>query len=41
HVSNIQILYPMTGKGDRFRFKILDDGCKLRIFRSTGDVIGA
>jgi large subunit ribosomal protein L24 len=41
HVSNIKILNPMTGKGDRVGFKILGDGCKLRIFRSTGEVIGA
>ncbi|HHW4678221.1 MAG TPA: 50S ribosomal protein L24 [Xylella sp.] len=41
HVSNVQILNPSTGKPDRVGFKILDDGSKLRVFRSSGEAIGA
>lgn len=41
HISNVQILNPTTGRGGRVGFRILDDGCKLRIFRSNGEVVGA
>ncbi len=40
HVSNVAIFNPETGKGDRVGFKV-EDGKKVRIFRSTGKVIGA
>ena len=39
NISNINIFNPATGKGDRVGFKWLDDGRKVRIFRSTGEVI--
>ena len=39
HISNISIFNPATGKGDRIGYKWLDDGRKVRIFRSTGEVI--
>ena len=39
HVSNIQMFNPGTGKGDRVCFKTLDDGRKVRIYKSTGEVI--
>ena len=35
-VSNVMIFNPSSGKGDRVGFKILDDGGKVRCFRSTG-----
>ncbi len=38
-VSNVAILNPSTGKADRVGFKILDNGNKVRVFKSTGDVI--
>ena len=38
-ISNINIYNPATGKGDRIGFKWLEDGRKVRIFRSTGEVI--
>lgn len=39
HVSNVQVYNPMTGKGDRVGVKELDDGRKIRIFRSNGESI--
>ena len=39
HISNINIFNPATGKGARVGFKWLGDGRKVRVFRSTGEVI--
>ncbi|PIE20503.1 MAG: 50S ribosomal protein L24 [Neptuniibacter caesariensis] len=39
-VSNVAIFNPQTGKGDRVGFKVLEDGTKTRIYKSTGEVIG-
>lgn len=39
-VSNVAIFNPQTGKGDRVGFKVLEDGTKSRIFKSTGEIIG-
>lgn len=39
-VSNVAIFNPQTSKGDRVGFKILEDGTKSRIFKSTGEIIG-
>jgi large subunit ribosomal protein L24 len=39
--SNVAIFNPATNKADRVGFKILEDGTKVRIFKSTGDVIDA
>ena len=39
HVSNVQVYNPGTGKPDKVGFKTLDDGRKVRIFRSTGEAI--
>ena len=39
HVSNVQIFNPGTGKPDRVGFKMLEDGRKVRIFKSTGEAI--
>ena len=39
HTSNVQIYNPGTGKADRVGFKTLDDGRKVRIFKSTGEAI--
>ncbi|WP_028454321.1 50S ribosomal protein L24 [Chitinilyticum litopenaei] len=40
HVSNVAIFNAATGKADRVGFKVLEDGRKVRIFKSTGEVIG-
>ena len=39
NISNINIFNPATGKGDRIGYKWLDDGRKVRMFKSTGEVI--
>ena len=39
HVSNIALYNPVTGKGDRVGVKYLEDGQKVRVFRSTGEVV--
>ncbi|MCV6610588.1 MAG: 50S ribosomal protein L24 [Amphritea sp.] len=38
-VSNVAIFNSATGKGDRVGFKVLEDGNKVRIFKSNGEVI--
>ena len=41
HQSNVAIFNAATGKADRVGIKLLDDGKKVRIFRSSGDEIRA
>ncbi len=41
HISNVNVLNPASGKGDRVGFKVLEDGRKLRVFRSSGEAIDA
>lgn len=41
HISNVQILNPASGKGERVGFKVLEDGRKLRVFRSSGEALDA
>jgi large subunit ribosomal protein L24 len=39
HVSNVALYNPATGKADRVSFKMLGDGRKVRIFKSTGEAV--
>ena len=39
HVSNVAMFNPATGKADRVGFKSLEDGNKVRIFKSTGEAV--
>lgn len=39
HVSNVALYNPNTGKADRVGMKVLEDGRKVRIFRSDGEVV--
>jgi large subunit ribosomal protein L24 len=39
HVSNVALYNPTTGKADRVGFKMLDDGRKVRVFKSNGEVV--
>jgi len=39
HLSNIMLVDPKTDKPTRVGFRVLDDGRKVRVNRSTGDVI--
>ncbi len=41
HASNVMIFNPAAGKGDRVGIKVLEDGRKLRVFRSSGEAIDA
>ena len=38
-ISNVMLFNPMTNKGDRVGFKVLDDGRKVRYFKSNGEVV--
>lgn len=40
HVSNIALYNPVSGKADRVGFKSLEDGAKVRVFKSSGEVVG-
>ena len=39
HVSKVAIFNPQTRKGDRVGFRNLEDGRKVRFFKSNGEVI--
>jgi large subunit ribosomal protein L24 len=39
HVSNVMLYNPQTKKGDRVGFRILQDGRKVRFFKSTSEVV--
>lgn len=41
HISNVMLFNPATGKGERIGFKVLEDGRKLRVFRSSGEAVDA
>jgi large subunit ribosomal protein L24 len=41
HVSNVMLYNPQSKKGDRVGFKILQDGRKVRVFKSTDEVVDA
>jgi large subunit ribosomal protein L24 len=38
-VSNVGLFNPQLGRADRVGFKILDDGRKVRVFKSDGEVV--
>jgi large subunit ribosomal protein L24 len=39
HVSNVAIWNPVTQKPDRIGFRLLDDGRKVRFYKSNGEQI--
>ena len=39
--SNVAILNPATQKADRVGFRLLEDGRKVRVLKSNGEVIDA
>ena len=41
HISNVMLFNPASGKGERIGFKVLEDGRKLRVFRSSGEAVDA
>ncbi|MCB5191067.1 50S ribosomal protein L24 [Methylobacillus arboreus] len=40
-ISNVALFNRATQKGDRVSFKTLDDGRKVRVFKSSGEVVDA
>ena len=41
HVSNVAIWNPVTQKADRIGIRVLDDGRKVRFYKSNGEQLGA
>lgn len=41
HISNLKIWNALAEKGDRIGFKILEDGRKVRVFKSNNEVVDA
>lgn len=39
HISNVAVYNSMTGKGERIGYKRLEDGKKVRIYKSTSEVV--
>ena len=39
HMSNIMLLNPITNKGDKVGIKKLEDGTKVRFFKSNNEVV--
>jgi len=39
HISNINLFNPLTKKADRIGIKVLEDGKKVRYFKSNGEVV--
>jgi large subunit ribosomal protein L24 len=39
HISNVALYNPVTDKGDRVGFKILEDGKKVRVFKSNQEAV--
>lgn len=41
HISNVMIYNPATKKGDRVGIRLLEDGRKVRYFKSNNEVLDA
>ena len=41
HISNVALFNPQTQKADRVGVKVLEDGRKVRIFKSNGEAVDA
>lgn len=41
NISNVALFNPATQKGDRVGFKVLEDGRKVRFFKSNGELVDA
>ena len=37
--SNVMLFNPATGKGERIGTKVLEDGRRMRVFRSSGEAV--
>ena len=38
-ISNVALFNPNTNKADRVGYKLLEDGRKVRVFKSDGEVV--
>jgi large subunit ribosomal protein L24 len=41
HISNVALFNPATKKADRVGIKSLEDGRKVRVFKSNGELVNA
>ena len=41
HISNVMLFNQANGKGERVGFKVLENGRKVRVFRSSGEALDA
>ncbi|RIX49062.1 MAG: 50S ribosomal protein L24 [Rhodocyclales bacterium GT-UBC] len=41
HLSNVALFNPVSKKADRVGFKSLEDGRKVRVFKSNGELVNA
>lgn len=41
HISNVALFNPATKMADRVGFKSLEDGRKVRVFKSNGELVNA
>jgi large subunit ribosomal protein L24 len=41
HISNVALFNPATSSADRVGFKLLEDGKKVRVFKSNGELVDA
>ena len=41
HISNIALFNSTSKRADRVGFKVLEDGRKVRVFKSNGEVVDA
>jgi large subunit ribosomal protein L24 len=41
HLSNVALFNSVTKKADRVSFKALEDGRKVRVFKSNGELVNA
>jgi large subunit ribosomal protein L24 len=39
--SNVMLFNPATGKGDRVGIKTLEDGTRVRVYKSNGEIVKA
>ncbi|MGA8053452.1 MAG: 50S ribosomal protein L24 [Burkholderiales bacterium] len=41
HISNVAVFNPQTKQGDRIGIKVMEDGRKVRFFKSNGEMLDA
>jgi large subunit ribosomal protein L24 len=41
HISNVALFNPVTKKADRVGIRVLEDGRKVRFFKSNGELLNA